>query len=167
MSKIWCSDENKSAEQGIARGEFIAKKLIELKLELSSILDICCGRGFVLQGLKLWYPDATCYGLDMETFTDWNQWDKLIFIKSSLQEFIKDTSQTFDLVLMTETWRNWSQLEDGGKFRRELMGWLEEHTKYFICTGPLLELACRGHTFKYLGNDDVESRSNTVLWLSK
>jgi hypothetical protein len=156
MSQIWCSDENKTVELGIPRGEFIAQNLLSLKLNIKSILDICCGRGFVLQGIKLWYPEAACYGLDMETFTDWNQWDKLTFIKSSLQEFIKNTSQTFDLVLMMETWRNWSQQDDGGNFRRELIDWFKWHTKYFVCSGPLLELEEYEHI--YIGNDDVESR---------
>lgn len=96
-------------------------------LHITSIVDIACGVGIVLESLA-WVIDADCEQFDIEEYPEWKH---LVIrpTKRDLTEFIK-TDEKFDLVLMLNSYRNWDE-----EPRERLNQWLIRNAKYFITGG--------------------------------
>ena len=147
---IWGDDKNTDEIEGIKRGKNIIDILSNHNINPNSILDLCCGKGYVLSGISEELPDADCCGIDIRSYDEWTKYSNIDeygrysmikFQIDSFQHFINTSEDNFDLVLMLETWRNWTMVAENNLiWRRNLVAWLKDHAKYFICTGSLFEL---------------------------
>lgn len=164
IKRVWGNDENNNEEEGIGRGYKIFEALINRNIRPHNILDLCCGKGYVLFGLSKKFPNTICQGVDIWTYDEWTKYNNIKFYHTTFQDFINTYNNNFDLTLMLETWRRWDMLPDENLvWRKNLICWLKEHTRYFICSDALFELESCSN--EIIGIDTLKSKGNHTLYL--
>lgn len=91
-------------------------------LEVTSILDVACGEGLVLETLSWVMP------IKMEQFDiiSYPEWEKLK-VKPKVKDLKDLEDEKYDLVMMLNSYRNWEESD-----REQLNDWLKRNAKYFI-----------------------------------
>ncbi len=137
---------------------FIYEALVKLNLPPTfSIIDIAAGRGVVINGLSGIFPECKPYIVDIMKYDyDWGKFSRRIkcFVMP-VQDFIKRKCGIFDVVMMLNSYRNWSEevgtSHEIKRGRNDFDEWLIKHAKYFITSGaklPYEQGEIRGHDFK-------------------
>jgi hypothetical protein len=128
------------------RGYQVVAALEQRGIVPSSVVDLCCGYGIVIKAIHEKLPQAKCIGVDVQAFPEWEIYAGIEFRCTPFQLFIKEYPEKVDLVMLFDTWRNWGAFGEGNvETRLDLIAWLKESVKYFICTGDLLELELLPH----------------------
>lgn len=97
-------------------------------LNIKRVVDVACGVGLIAEGLSWVIPYTTFQQFDIEEYPEWQHLRVKPTVRD-LNEFIK-TDESFDLVLMLNSYRNWDD-EPRGRFNE----WLSRNAKYFISSG--------------------------------
>ena len=131
---------------------YIYETLVKLNLPNNfSIVDIAAGRGVVLNGLALAFPECRPEINDIYHYKyDWTKiTPRVKFHVEPLQEFIKSQGG-YDVVMMLNSYRNWTGDLDGS-IQKSFDKWLVNNAKYFITSGselPYEQGEIRGKDFR-------------------
>lgn len=152
--KLWGIERRSDTPERIV---FIYEALMKLNLPSNfSIIDIAGGRGVVLNGLAGLFSECVPTILDIKKYEyDWKRHNKHIrHTVMPLQDFIKQSEEMYDVVMMLNSYRNWkankdnpNRIEDKNNFDK----WLVEHARYFITSGanlPYERGEIRGHDYR-------------------
>lgn len=125
--RIWQNDGKEEPNRG-------ANIIIELtrlhnanKLsEAFQILDIAAGNANVLAEIKHAFPKCKAEAIDIVPFPEWDRHD-FPCIPMALQEFIHKDNRQYEVVMMLNSYRNWT-----GPEKEEFDRWIYSHAKFFV-----------------------------------
>jgi len=133
------------------------------------VLDICCGDAIVLWQIKRAFPQAICYGVDLNK----GRFDTHVKVQRDVVQlyrvFIQHLFRThpdtpFDLTLMLNTYRGWesADLREHERYLPELANaWFNRNARYTILTvtdPQIVSLRRLGFTVKKIGKGEDNSK---------
>ena len=130
-----------------------------------TVLDVACGDALVLLALKRAYPNASCFGLDLNA----RRFDAHAEVEAAgvelyrglIQQLVEEAPPApFDLVLMLNTYRGWKSADLRSHERtlpRLVDDWLARNARYAIVTATrrqIWRLRLRGAHVRPIGRGE-------------
>jgi SAM-dependent methyltransferase len=139
-----------------------------------SILDICCGDGFVLKHIMRSFADVGCFGIDTnkgntQAYRSVIESGVHIFRVPMQRLFESAPPKPLDFTMMLNTYRGW----DAAKLRdneRELPAiadaWLSASSRFSILTATDIQIdtLSKAHRVRDIGKGEQNSRMILVEW---
>ena len=140
-----------------------------------NILDICCGDALVLSAIKRKFPEAHCYGVDLNIGAVPHQEEAIEhgvqLYRGAMQTLMLfDPPERFDITMMLNSFRSWENAELSRRQRFlpfQMFEWLVDNSHYSILTinrQQKQKFNRCGYDMVDLGPGEQDSRLVVVDW---